>query len=61
MLRIFGLSKQGGVVCVKANWCGTPMRRATLSLAGSTRKESAVIRDQRSAVIRDLGRRFYGR
>ena len=54
---------------MKANWCGTPMRRATLSLAGSTRKESAVIRDQRSAaireersaVIRDLGRRFYGR
>ena len=56
----FGSSKQGGAVCVKANMCSTP-RRATLSLAGSARKELAVIRDQELAVIRDLGRRFYGR
>ena len=29
------LEQQGGVVCMKANMCSTPLRRATLSLAGS--------------------------
>jgi len=35
-----GLEQQGGVVCMKANMCGTPLRRATLSLAGSARFKS---------------------
>jgi hypothetical protein len=64
-----GIRQQGGVVCTKANMCSTPLRRATLSLAGSAHKkcidssmqESAVIRNLESAVIRYLGRRFYGR
>lgn len=64
-----GIRQQGGVVCMKANMCGTPLRRTTLSLAGSAHKECvdssmqklAVIRNLESAVIRDLGRRFYGR
>lgn len=59
------LEQQGGVVCMKANMCGTPLRRATLSLAGSARfrreYKASTNRSTQVAQLEELGRRFYGR
>ena len=56
------LRQQGGVVCLKANMCSDPIRRATLSLASSACFIKEYKAPKNWSTTRDrLGRRFYGR